>query len=228
MNADEVIDAAMSRCTDLGANVPAARSVYYRRIAIRQAEIFSMVAATHPEYFGTSQTVALSSGTYALAGLNPKAERVTDVVVANPGTSGLQTDDQVNLIIQEDWKAQLAPRAVIRDQILRGIKNDLTGVATVTIYYSRRPTATAATMTKTTEMELPEQFQDLLVIDVAKQMIRKLLDVEPSRRDGWLDLLGGEEKALLATLSQHVSNFVHAEQNRFRPPSSPAPGSDTA
>lgn len=225
MTAEEVIVAALARCTDFGASVPSAWSVYLRRIGLRQGQIFSMVAQVDPEYFGTEQTVALTGGTYALSGLNPKAERVTDVRIANPGTSGFLANDPVNLIRHDDQEAMLPPRAVIRDQALRQLAADLAGVSTVTIYYSKRPAA-SSTIAKATELELPEQFQDLLVLDLAKQMIRKLLDVEPARRDGWLDLLGGEEKALLATLEAHVRNFTAAEQNRFRPPSAPRPGSD--
>jgi hypothetical protein len=225
VTADEVIDAALSRCTDLGANVPAARSVSYRRIGVRQAQIFSRIATIHPDYLGSQATVVLTLGVYDLRGLSPKAERITYVEVADTGSSGLNVLDEVNICLADDRDAFLAPRATLRDQFLRGVEGDLSGVAKVTIYYARKPLIIMATI-GTTELELPEQFQDLLVVDLAKQLIRKILDVEPARRDGWLQILDQEESDLLATLDDHVRNFVAAEQRRFRPAGAPSPGGD--
>ena len=223
MTADEIIDAALARCTDLGATVPTARSVSYRRIGVRQGQLFSRAADVHPGYFGVSATVNLTAGSYALAGLTPKAERVTQVLVGNKGTSGLNSGVEVNLVLLEDADAMLAPRAVLRDGVLTQVGADLAGVASVTIHYARRP---SMTVVGTTAMELPEQFQDLLVVDLSRQMIRKLLDVEPTRRDGWIGLLDAEEGELLTTFDSHVRHFVHGEQRRFRPASAPSPAAD--
>jgi hypothetical protein len=225
VTAEEVIVAAMARCTDLGATVPSAWSVYLRRIGLRQGQIFSMVAQVDPEYFGVESFVPLVNGAFTLANLSPKVERIADVRIGNPGSSGFQSNDPVNLIRHDDQEAMLPPRAVVRDQILRQVGNDLQGVSTLVLYYSKRP-ATSSAITKATVMELPEQFQDLLVIDLAKQMIRKLLDVEPARRDGWLGLLSDEESMLLGVLESHVRGFVAGEQVRFRPPSAPPKASD--
>jgi hypothetical protein len=223
MTADDVVDAALARCSDLGHNSTQARSVSYRRIGVRQAQLFSRAADVHPEYFGVSATVVLTLGTYALAGLNPKAERVVDVKVANAGTSGLVVGDRVNMVLLDDADAMLAPRAVIRNQTLQGYGNDLTGVAQVTIHYARSPSMTVA---GNTVLELPDQFQDLLVIDLARQMIRKQLDNEPTRRDGLIGLLDAEEGELLTTFDQHIRHFVYGEQRRFRPASVPSPAAD--
>lgn len=222
MIARNAIAAAMARCTDLGAAV-SAKSVSYARIQQRQAQLFAFIATVHPDYMGTEATVALAGGEYDLAELVPAAERVTDVRISNPGSSGHLAQDKVNLILLDDRDAMLAPRAVIRSGILKGIDSDLAGVATVTIYYSKRP---AAVITPDTELEIPEQFQDLLVLDLAKQMIRKVLDVEPARLSGWLELLSGEEKSLLASLTDHVKHFVYGEQRRFRPAGAPPAAAD--
>jgi hypothetical protein len=221
VTADDIIDAAMARCTDLGASVPTTKSVMYRRIGVRQSQIFSFIADANPEFLGRTAIIPLTAGQYDLATLPaPKAERVTDIRVSNPGTSGLVTRERINLVTVDDVDAHLPPRVVVRDQVIQQVENDLAGVVSLTLYYSRKPTATA--IIGTTAMELPDQFQDLLVLDIAKQSIRKLLDVEPQRRDGWIDLLSAEEKSLLSTLSAHVRHFVLGEQNRFRP-LSPAP-----
>ncbi len=224
MTADDVIDAALARCTDLGAAIPSTRSVYYRRIGIRQGQIFSFIATAHPDYLGRTAIVALTNGSYNLAGLSPKAERIVEIRVSNPGSSGLLARERVNMVLIDDVDAQLPPRVVVRDQIISGVESDLSGVVSLTLHYSRQPTVT--TILPETEMELPNQFQDLLVLDIAKQGIRQILDVEPQRRDGWLDLLSSEETSLLATLNDHVRHFVLGEQNRFRPPSPAATGSD--
>lgn len=224
MTADDAIDAALARCTDLGLTVPSARSVAYRRLGIRQGQLFSRIATTYPDYLGRSAPAVLSGGAFSLATLAPGVERVTDVRVLLPGSSGLTVGDRVNLILLDDADAMLPPRATIRDQELRGIENDLTGVTSLTIHYARRPSVT--TILPATPLELPEQFQDLLVIDLARQMIGKLLDVEPTRREGFLTLLGSEESSLLQTLDDHVRHFVYGEQRRFRPAGDAVPGAD--
>lgn len=227
MTADECIAAALARCTDLGAAIPSAKSVWYRRIGIRQGQIFSKVTTTDPDYFGVTAVVVLVAQAYALSALNPRADRINDVRVANPGTSGYTVRQRVNLVILEDVDAMLSPRVTIRDQILAGVQSDLSGVTSLTLDYAKRPAA-SSTIVGATQLELPEQFQDLLAIDLAKQMIRKLLDVEPARRDGWMQLLSAEESDLFGTLDNHVRYFVGGEQRRFRPASPPIAGSDSA
>lgn len=225
MNGDAVVDAALARCTDLGANVPSARSVSYRRIGVRQAQLFSRIATIHPDYLGSQATVTLVTQSYDLRNLSPKAERVTYIEIADKGSSGYNNLDEVNICLADDRVSFIPPRATLRDQILRGVESDLVGVLKLTIFYARKP-AIIADFNGGTELELPEQFQDLLVVDLAKQLIRKLLDQEVARRDGWLQLLDQEETDLLATMDDHVRNFGQAEQRRFRPAGAPTPGGD--
>lgn len=227
MTADEVLESAMSICTDLGATVPSAKSVWYRRLGIRQGQIFTLITNIDPDYFGVSSVVTLVAQAYALSGLTPKCDRVNDVRVLDPGSSGLRLKERVNLVQLEDADAHIPPRAVIRDQVLVGLDSDLSGVASVTIHYARRPAASAS-IVGASVIELPDQFTDLLTLDLARQMLRKLLDVEPARRDGWLELLSGAEADLLGVLDTHVRYFVGGEQRRFSPASPPVAGTDAA
>jgi len=222
MTADEVIDQALARCTDLGATVPITRSVCYTRLTTRESQLFARAAAVHPEYFGVTTTAAIVGGLVNLLNFVPRVERVVEVRVA-AGT-GLPVGAVVNLVPIDDVDAMLAPRATIRNGQIKGVGTDLAGVTSLTIHYARR--GGAAPMTGTTVPELPDQFLDLLVLDLARYMIAKLLDMDAARREGWLGLLTAEEQGLLGTFDEHIRHFIGPEQRRFRGPGAPPPGGD--
>lgn len=220
MNADQVCDAALARCAEWTPAVPSTRSVMFHRINARQQQLFSYVADREPEYFGRSAVKALVAGAVDLGTLNPKAERVTDIRIEDPGTSALVTKDRVNVVPVMDVGAADVPRATLRDFILEQVDTDLALVTSLRIHYSKRP---ASIVNGTTTIELMEQFQELLVIDLTKHIIRKTLELSGENRELIVKILDEEEVEAMADLDRHLTHWRYAETARFEHSQTPAP-----
>ncbi len=185
----------------------------YRRVSARQQALFAHIAALNAEYAGRSAVLPLAGGSASLDALNPAAERVTNILVSDPGTSGYAAGQRVNLVTVDDTEAALAPRAFLRDHTLTGYNAELNLVASVTVMYSRRPTAIAA---GTDTIDLPEQFHELLVVDLTKHLVKKMLGFGRTIPPEVLTLLDAEEAELLGDLDRHVQSYAAAEQSRYR------------
>ena len=51
---EDLVEQALSRCAEYGGNYPATRSLLYRRLGVRQQELFAAAARANPEYFGAT------------------------------------------------------------------------------------------------------------------------------------------------------------------------------
>lgn len=96
------------------------------------------------------------------------------------------------------------PRITVRDRVLRGVGSDLDGVGSIKVYYPKRPDAR---MVRDTKIGLPEPYDELLVIDLARSMLSKTLDIEPESRIAAIQALSAEENDLLAAFEAHVRTF---------------------
>lgn len=212
MTADEVCEAALARCAEFSDRVPSARSVMYHRINARQQQLFSHIADMEPEYFGVSETLALTAGSVDLATLDPQAERVTHVEIDDIGTSPYTTGTRVNVVPVMDPTAALAPRCTIRDFVLTGVDTDLALVTSLEIHHSKR----AATVDDGADViELPAQFTELLVIDLARHQMRKALSLDEKVRTEIQALLTAEESEMMKDLDRHLEHWRYAEVSRF-------------
>lgn len=214
MNAEQIVVAALARGLEFSNEFPTTRSVYYRRITVRQQQLFVRAAEINPDYFGVTGSVALTAGEADLAALlDPQAERIYQVRIDDPGTSAYDPEQRVNIIAVDDGEyAGLAPRVTIRDYVVRQFVADLDGVTSLLIDYSKRPADIAL---PADVPELPEQFHELLVIDATKSAVRRVFSVTKEQRSGFLDLLTEEENELLAAFDAHVERFSSAEESRF-------------
>lgn len=214
MIASEVFEAALARTAEFNVSVPSTQSVALHRINARQQQLFSRIADVSPEYFGLQEVMTLVNNEVDLSLLAVPYERVTFVQIADPGSASYQTADEVNIVPVMDRIAALAPRMFLRDAVLRGVDQDMAGVVSIEVFYSRRATAVTA---PTTTIDLPAQFQELLVIDLSRHLLRKTIELTGDARKIVLGSLDEEENEMLADLDRHLEHWRHVETARGVP-----------
>lgn len=213
MTVEEIVLAALARGMEFTNELPQTRSVHYRRITMRQQQLFVRAAEINPDYFGKSVSVNVVAGVADLSGLDPQAERVSGVRINGAGTSGYAAGRRVSIVpLDDSGYAGLPPRANIRDYTLTQVSTDLALVASVWIDYSKRPADLTAAED---EPELPAQFHELLVIDDTKAMVRKLVQTDTAQRTAFLQVLNDEEAELVVDFERHVERFALGEESRF-------------
>ncbi|KKN24082.1 hypothetical protein LCGC14_0898580 [marine sediment metagenome] len=217
---NDLATAALSRAADFGAAYPGSRSVLYRRLSNRLHQLYAAAARWNPEYFGVSAVGTLDSGgvsfsTMGASGGTYAPELVSRIEIADKGTSSYTNGDEVNLVQLNDPDAALPPRVMVRNQALQQVGTDLTDVTSLRMYYSRRPFRLAADDGDTT-VDFPEQFEELLVIDLTKWITRKATNPPLEQRAAALASLDAEEQETLANFEQEVVSFTSAaETGRF-------------
>lgn len=212
MTGDEIIEAALARCAEFGSNIPSGKLVDLNRMRSRQYQLFARMAQVNADYVGLDAILALTTGSCDTGDLDPLPMRIWYVEVADPGTSTLTAGDKVAIVPVDDQRTDVPPRVTLRNGILAQVDDDLDGVASLQIFYAKQP---AALTTLADTPELPVQFHELLVIDLAKTKVRKMLELEQGTRDVILKLFNEEEKELLADLDEHLVNYNAAEITRF-------------
>ena len=220
---DQVVVAALSRAADFGAAYPGARSVLYRRLSHRTHQLYAAAARWNPEYFGVSAVGTLASGGVSFSTMGSRGatnptfspELIISVEIADKGTSAYTNGDEVNVIQHNDPDAAAAPRVTIRNQAIQQVDTDLTDVTSLRMSYSRRPFRLNADDQAET-VDFPEPFEELLVIDLAKWIVRKILDPAVDQRTAAMESLNEEEAETLVNFQQDVESFTSAvETGRF-------------
>ena len=222
MTYDEIIDNAKSRSLDFGATFPTTKRVLYRRIEIRQQELFSAAARVNPDYFGVSATGILDANgaadikdQEAAPNVDPAAN-VTRVEVEDAGTHPtLVSGDEISIVSISDVKAALAPRMTLRNFVLRQVGTDLAGVVSICAFYGFRPENKTTPLDGSETAELPDVFQELLVYDVVKFLLKQTLDMDVATKTGALALLEAEESEMSASFVAEVGDFAGAQVSRF-------------
>jgi hypothetical protein len=210
---EECVIAALSRAEEYGNEWPGTRSVFYRRVGVREQQLMVRAAEINQDFFGKSVSINLVAGVANLATLNPVAERVAGARINGVGTSAYATGTRVTIVpIDDPTYSGLAPRATLRDYTLTQVGADLALVASVWIDYSKRPTVKALA---TDVPEIPLHFHELLVLDLVKWMVRKSSIVDTKQRLEIAARLSEEETELLADYDEHVERFQTAEESRF-------------
>ena len=70
LTADNIVTAAHDSCSQYVASLPVNRQIMYRRIDVRQRELFTMAASIDKEFYGVAATVQVASGKAGLADLD--------------------------------------------------------------------------------------------------------------------------------------------------------------
>lgn len=217
---------ALARCDEYGASYPSVHSVMYRRLGVRQQQLFSAAARINPEYFGLQADGTLdTNGEISLALTGdpdatspvPNMELISKIeVLANDGSvDALPVGTEIYVVPITDLDAALAPRLTIRGGTFAPVGTDLATVTQIRVYYSYRPFRLEPD-SESTPIELPEPFHDLLVVDLARFLLRKSASLTKEVRDVAMAALQTEEAESLANFLAHVKEFTSAvERGRF-------------
>lgn len=223
MTFDQIVEAALSRAMDFGQDFPTTRRVMYRRIEIREQEIFSLAARVNPDYFGVNAEGFLDSlgdvdlRTLDLVGsaIDPTSS-VTRVEIQQPGTHpSLVCGQEVSLVTPNDREAALPPRMWLRNFTLHAVPGDMVGVVSVCIYYAYRPAPRTLPMTGAESSELPSVYQELLVLDLTKWLLKQSISMSTEIKVAATEILNAEEQAMVGTFSQEIQDYAGAQVSRF-------------
>ena len=222
MTYDEIIEHAKERGLFFGVTFPTTSRVLYRRIEVRQQEIFSQAARMNPDYFGVSATGTLDANgaadikdQQASANVDPAAN-ITRVEVEDAGTHPiLVTGDQINIVPITDVEADLPPRMTLRNFVLRQVGSDLAGVVSVCAFYGYRPENKATPLDGSETAELPSVYQELLVIDLMKWVLKQTLDLDVGGKASAIATLTEEENEMSGAFMAEVGDFAGAQVSRF-------------
>lgn len=195
-----IIEAAYARSTF---NDPDKLATPLELVAVldrRVKNLFSHAARINPFYFATTTTK-----TYSAPGWARPSDAEMIIKVEN-NSSGAE----INVVPFEDKQADFAPRVYELGQVYRtvGLTDDPTTGDTLKFYYAKRPDSLTVA-SSTIDALWPEQFNDLLVLHIAKYLATK--DARPED----VALLAAEEAALLETFSRHLAHENYAMKARF-------------
>ncbi len=222
MTWQEIVENAKARAIDFGTTFPSTDRPLFRRIEIRQQELFSAASRVNPDYFGVSAIGALDvNGAADLKDLETSlntdpAASVVRVEVEDAGTHpSLVTGDEVNVVSVSDIAAALAPRMTLRNFILRQVGTELAGVVSVRAFYGYRPENKTTPLDGTEVAELPDVYQELLVIDLVKWMLKQTLEMQAETKAAAIAVMSEEEGEIQGAFMAEVSDYAGTQASRF-------------
>ena len=211
MTVDEILEASLARLMEFTDKVPGTGHSDLARLNQRQEQLFAVIADVNRDYSGRDAVLTLTAGAADTATLSPQPMRITDVRIENPGASLYLAGRKVHVVPVDDRDCELPPRMTLRDGVLAQVATDLADVTSVRVFYARRPLYLTL---RTETPDLPEQYHELLVIDLAKMKVRKMLNLAAQARTDILALFKAEEEELEADFQQHLRNYNFAETAR--------------
>jgi hypothetical protein len=219
---DEIVDQAKARFTQFGVDFPSARSVLYRRIEIHQQELFTKASRANPDYFGvnacgdldTSRRLDLKDLESAV-GVDP-ASSITRVEICDKGTHPtLEDGDEVFVVSENDITAELAPRVSIRNFVIKAVGSDLDDVTSLCVHYGYRPENKTTPLDGSEVAELPDVFQEMLVVDLVKWMLKQTIDLSPEKKTAAIGVVQAEQEEQADTFLAEIADFAGAQHSRF-------------
>lgn len=218
MTFEDVRRAALARLMEYGDRWPHGRSVAYRRIGVRQQQLYALAARANPEYAGVCAIGTLVDGAANFAAMEPpvlRPEAITLVEIHDPGESDYEVGQRITIVTADDPDG-VPPRALLRHRVLFGVGSDLDGVAKVKVWYPYIPEPTAPDEDGTREVEIPDPHSELLVVDLARDFARKTISIEPETRAAIVAALNDEEAPMLAEWIAHVQGYAPIEARFVR------------
>ncbi len=224
LTAEEVAVQAMARVSVVTDNFPTTRSLMYRRIGVRQQQLFADAASINNDYFGTCASVALVAGAADLRDIAspvPTPQQIQKIIVHAVGVGSVwAVGKEVAIVALGDIEAELSPRMTLRDGVLRAVGTDLNNVTEVMVYYARQAKMLGPSDANTAT-EVPSPFDELLVVDLAAYLLQGVAAVEGNARAAALASLGAEEESLLGAWTEHVESYAAVNSRFARPPAGP-------
>jgi len=195
-NCRDLIEAAYSRSTFNDPEKLATRSELIGVIDRRMKQLYSVIARENPTYFGTVDEIDSTNGTWPRPS-SPPAELVHRVEKSD--------GQQVHITSFEDRTGEQPPAIYQYGQVYRtvGRTNDPINNDSLTFYYSKRhpdldPEKPWDDQDNTLDPMWPEQFNDLVVLHVARYLATK------DGRSEEIQVLAAEEQALMEVLFNHL------------------------
>jgi hypothetical protein len=208
--AKQIIEAAYSRSTFNDPDKLATNAELIGVIDRRLKQLYSIAARANPTYFGKSADVVGVASAYA---------RPTDaeLVMRIEGSVGTVTDGtEVSIVPFEDRNAEMAPVVYLfgSNYISPGGSGNPAATDTLTFSYSKRHPNLDTTLasdhsTNTLDSSWPEQFNDLLVLHVAKYLAAK------DNRTTEISVLAAEEAALMEVFLRHLGHVNYGMKARW-------------
>lgn len=200
MTVKALIEAAYARSTFNDPDKLATDKELAAVVNRRLMELFSIGASQNPFYFGKkSGAVAYDAGVTGW----PRPVDAEMVIQVTGSTVG-----KVSVVPFEDQEANLAPRLYAFGQVYFSVGADVPTTDTLTFHYSKRPAEITAA-TDPVDTMWPEQFNDLIVLDVAQYLAIK------DQRPDEAALLKGEEADLFQAFIRHLSHENYAMVARW-------------
>ena len=223
MIVEDIAVMALGRAIEFSSKVPSARSVMYRRIGVRQQQLFIRANKINPDWAGVMATapITLWAGTGVL-GLdlrdliapNEAADLVTRIEIADKGTSTYVNGQEVNIISLADPDCEDAPRVFIRNKVILAYNNELDLITSLNVYYSRIPAKIEPT-DGDYDVEIDEPHVELLVVDLTKHLLMKTIALNAGERTAAITALDAEEAPLLTAFDAHVARYSDVTKARF-------------
>lgn len=214
MTCEEATRFALARAYEVTSEVPATRSLCYRQLGLRQQQLLSAAGRANPEFYGASASADLDAGVADFADIDPanvpQPAFIQLVTISNPGTSLWRAGTIVSIVPIVDWTAGIAPRATLRDLVLRQVAADLDGVQTITMYYTRLAPAYDHDDADT-PLELESPWDDVLVIDLAKALLTKSPAATSAAVVSLLQAMAAEETSKVEAFLNYVRDFTPIE-----------------
>jgi hypothetical protein len=197
--ARDIINAAYSRSTFNDPDKLATDSELIGVIDRRMKQLYSVVARNNPLYFGVvSEPVNYSA---PLGGWKRPDDAELMVRVAKPDGT------EVSIVPFDDREAEMPPRVYQFGQVYRtvGLTGDPVMGDTLQFFYSRRhkdlnPGVQANLPANTLEESWPQQFNDLVVLHVAKYLATK------DQRTEEVQLMMAEQQELMDIFMKHLAH----------------------
>lgn len=220
MTLQEIVIQALARAADMNLQVPSAKSVMWRRISLRQQELFSRAAKINPDWSGVSAIAPLAPWAGGAPALDLSdlidpaegADLISRIEIADKGASVYVAAQEVNIVSLVDQNIADPPRVIIRNRIVQAVGADLAGVLSLKVFYSRIPLAMD---TADCLVDVPMPHDELLVIDLTKWMAKKTIALSVETRTAIIASLDGEEKEALDNFDGYVARFSDATVARF-------------
>jgi hypothetical protein len=220
---EEIAVLAMARASEFTDTYPKARSLMYRRIGLRQQQLFAIATDANQDYYGAAASATLDVNKRAdlqdIAAPVPTPEQIQRIEVyatdGNPAAPAIGTE--IALVPLGDLVAEDPPRATLRDLLFAQVGTDLAHVTDILVYYARVPASYAPT-DGAIEVEIPAPYDELLVIDLTLDLIRSSRGLDAAIRTEAIQLLTAEESGLVSGWQTHVMHAVVTSSRFARPP----------
>lgn len=217
MTAEETVRLILARAMEFTDSFPTTRTLLWRRIEQRQQYLFAVASYANPDFFGVCAIAPVADGMVSLTSMSPpvdQAQRLTRIEIKDPGETSYAVGLRVNVVDIDDADSMMdAPRVTVRGHVIRDVAGELEGVESIEVYYSRRPGPIEG---PDTEIQVPDPFGELLVIDGARELVKKTLSMAPESRTAAVALLDAEEQPLFEAWLEHVRTYASdLKQDRF-------------